>query len=213
MRSPWFKGVALALAIMVPGRSWSQTNLQPVAGSSDASPTVDAAAQTSRAGQSVWSYQFPLPPAGAALTPSVALQYTSGAGNSWVGRGFDLSTMTISRDTTNGPPSFTATDRFVVGSAAGTGEPLMRVGTHPLGVEYRLWTDNADQQFVLRSDNTWIVRTRQGTVHFLSPSIVRDGASGVLSTLSWQLSRTRDHNGSPVGVAAFARARRRLEDS
>src|SRR4051812_32129022 len=95
-RSAWFVAAVL-------GAMWTTQFLRGANDSQYAAvsltgvttPTVGGARLGERSGEAQYSYAFDLPPGRDGMTPALALTYSSDRGNSWVGRGFQLTSSAI----------------------------------------------------------------------------------------------------------------------
>jgi hypothetical protein len=83
----------------------------------------DNASVNPNMGQMSTSVDIEVPGGFAGVTPSVALSYSSGAGNSVVGLGWSMGVPFIERMTSRGYPEYTDSDRFVANGS----EQLVRV--------------------------------------------------------------------------------------
>ena len=64
------------------------------------------APQANNRGSANLSYPFEMPPARNGMAPNLALQYSSDAGNGWLGQGWNISTSSITVDTRWGVPRY-----------------------------------------------------------------------------------------------------------
>lgn len=159
-------------------------------------------------GDASYSYSLLLPPGRDGFTPSVSLSYSSSRGNSDVGRGFVLAAgASIERDTTNGVPKYDSSDRFVF-----DGTPLLSMGPHPWGTEYRFVSDSGDIQFIYNDTGStkgnadtviprdyWYLRDSSGKESWLKPGVtaVVQGNSRE-QVFRWLLSKERDVLGNVI---------------
>jgi RHS repeat-associated protein len=124
------------------------------------------------------------------LTPSLALKYSTGAGNGPFGIGWSLNLPSITRRTERGIPQFSANgvagdDRDVFHLE---GQELAPVG----GGRYRTLLEN-ESSLIRRvaADNSWELRLKNGTLmRFGTAADARSGDSD--QVLEWHLTEIRD---------------------
>lgn len=140
----------------------------------------DNASVNPNMGQMSTSVDIAVPGGFAGVTPSVALSYSSGAGNSVVGLGWSMGVPFIERMTSRGYPGYTDSDRFVANGS----DQLVRVSAP--GAEPAVYRARFEGGFVRY---TWFER---GT-----------GDEG------YWTARPRVHpRGHPAGLRELSRGRR-----
>ncbi|RLB71668.1 MAG: hypothetical protein DRH04_01275 [Deltaproteobacteria bacterium] len=151
------------------------------------------AAQASQAdlftGRATTSIPIFIPPRRKGLQPNVALSYSSGGGNSWLGVGWNLDFGSISRSTKWGVPKYDSTDKYVLNFGGGASE-LVEIDTN----EYRMKHEALFLK-IEKDGDIWTVTDKSGTVYtFGSAAASRlTNSNGIFS---WHLDRVEDTNGN-----------------
>jgi len=150
-------------------------------------------------------WQLPLPsPAGRALSASLALQYSSGGGNSPFGAGWDCALPAVMRMTRFGFPKYDATDRLVGPS----GVEILRAG-QPRQATHLPFTDTAAKYTV----TPWRARTgspAERLEHWVGEGVTDDPGfwlhflpDGSLSLYGWSPSARLHDPAVPMHVAGW----------
>ena len=138
-----------------------------------------------------------LPPGRAGATPQVALSYSSENANSWLGRGFDITTSSITIDTRYGPPEYDGEDTYLL-----DGQELVRVGGTGTVREYRVRTERefARIRWHRGGASWWEVTGRDGVVREYGREAGWSGPDrgDRGRTFTWHLTRQRDPNGNTI---------------
>jgi len=129
-------GIDLKKAFAEPPASW----FMPVAGAignlSDPSAPIQSKNTDLFTGSAQTSVPIFTPSARLGLTPQVALSYSSQAGNSWLGIGWDLPFDEIVRSTKRGVPHYNdAQDTFII-SLSGTSSELVEIASGEYRAKY-----------------------------------------------------------------------------
>ena len=156
------------------------------------------------------SFRIPLrlPPGRGDASPQLVLRYSSDAGNSWLGKGFDIEVPSITIDTRFGLPRYRGVDRYSLG-----GEELLPVDTDRDGS--LLFRPRVEKSFSRirwyraagagRGDDYWQVTEKNGTIREYG----RNAAGAWLGpdrsnrerTFVWYLSREQDSFGNTTSYA------------
>ena len=130
-----------------------------------------------------------VPPGRRGMQPSLALSYSSGGGNGWVGVGWGLDMGFIQRSTKKGRPQYNGSDTFVF-SFQGVQSELVSIGSG----EYRAKEEGLFLKFAY-DGSSWTVWDKNGTRYFFGASSVSriENASG---TFEWCLDRVTDIHGN-----------------
>ena len=139
-----------------------------------------------------------LPPGRAGATPQVALSYSSENANSWLGRGFDITTSSITIDTRYGLPEYDGEDTYLL-----DGQELVRVGGSGTVREYRVRTEREFARIRWHRSgghSWWEVTGRDGVVREYGRE---EGWNGPDRgdrgrTFTWHLTQQRDPNGNTI---------------
>lgn len=166
-----------------PGRKFSQ-QLLGVPGVSESS------------GQLSHSYPIEIP-SGRGITPSIALEYSSSAGLSEFGYGWELTLPTIERSQRNGVPDYVH-DLYRFKNGHSVSELIATgVTTAGGGIEYRERVERSFNRY-LRYGNQWRIQTQKGVRYELgSANVARAGknvALGLSGTAAWFVDRIIDSN-------------------
>jgi RHS repeat-associated protein len=142
---------------------------------------------------------FEVPPGRAGHTPELALEYSSGSGNGHFGIGWNLSLVSIQRQTDKHQPYYTDGDVFVHSS----GEELVPLADGS-------WRCENESAFlrIRRSGDGWEVRDKSGRIHRLGTypnesdpdrrsRIEFDGA-GFDRTFRWLVDSSEDSSGNRI---------------
>jgi hypothetical protein len=147
-----------------------------------------------------------VPPGRNGLQPQLNLVYTTGNGNGRFGRGWSLSILGVSRQTSKGVPRFDdSKDTFVLSGA----EDLVPVPGGPLtATRYRPRTEGLFARIDHYHDATndyWEVRSRDGLVSIYgTPAAAGRDPAGVANpwdrtkVFAWKLTRTTDPFGNRI---------------
>ncbi len=169
------------------------------------------------------SYPIEIPAGRQGMQPNLALTYSSGGGNGWLGVGWDISIPSITVETRWGVPRYNANyesetyllngEQLATKDSAGKYEPLphraawkQRYGD---GKQFYPRVEGAFQR-IIRHGTTpknywWEVRDKQGIVYYygkkteqdsLDPDAVLKDNSG--NVAQWMLTEVRDLNGNYV---------------
>jgi len=122
----------------------------------------------------------------AGMQPSLALQYSSAAGNGLYGYGWNLDITRIERDSRKGAPKYDNSDTYLL-VMKGARQALIPVG----GNEYRVANESAFLK-ITRTVSGWEIRDRKRTIYTLAAPWPMAG----LKQFSWSLSRVVDVNGN-----------------
>ncbi len=142
----------------------------------------------------VGNYRVPLDllPGIRNFQPSLALGYSTGAGNSAWGLGWSLPVAAISRRTFRGTPSYTDDDTFLF---AGQTE-LLPVGSD----NFRASIENGFEQFS-RTASGWQVTEKSGMRHTFgttAESRIEFDDNGTTREFAWLIERTEDTAGNTI---------------
>ena len=143
-------------------------------------------------GQAGLSIPLFVPPGRKGLTPQVALSYSSGGGNGWCGKGWNLSFGDIERSTKRGVPAYTDDDTFVLNFGASSElvydeeEEVYYPVHEALFMKIERDTTN----------NKWIVTDKSGTVYTFGASDNSRQKRDANSTFAWYLDKVEDTNGN-----------------
>jgi RHS repeat-associated protein len=161
-------------------------------------------------------------PPSRALTPELAVRYSSNAGNGLFGLGWDLALGCIKRNSAAGvpfdysrlshapgtpvpTPVYDDTRGFVLMLKGGTIDLDVKLGTSESSTSWgasaeEIWLDATFNSV----DNSWTVLDREGTRYsFGTVPEARTGrdVSASAETVSWHITRVRDQNGNVVEFA------------
>ena len=146
------------------------------------------------------SFRIPLrlPPGRAGAVPALALQYSSTAANSWLGRGFDITVPAISIDTRFGLPRYDGSDRMML-----NGEELVQTGVEGAAQTYRSRTERHFQRirrFQEPGEHYWEVTSKNGETseYGRGESWLGPNRSRREQSFLWNLSKSRDPFGNTV---------------
>lgn len=217
--------VPLGLSSIALGQAYD--NSQYVAGPSAAPSSNPPLSFQTNEFTGSFSYSLPieLPPARAGAMPSLALSYTSGGANGWIGVGWDLDVGYIERDTRKGTPLSWTTGSSSTPAQTSTGLPYdasagytfsfhgraSRLVATTVANEFAAEIDQDFLKFVLvnptSANNYWEVTDKHGTKYRFGST--GDSANSQLtnpqSTVSdatkvfrWGLALSTDTNGNRV---------------
>ncbi|MCC6995523.1 MAG: VCBS repeat-containing protein [Deltaproteobacteria bacterium] len=157
------------------------------------------------------NFSVPLwtPPGRSGLTPSLSLQYSSGAGNGNFGLGWSLSVPGVSRKTSKGVPRYDDDrDTFVLSGAEDLVALAPTSTSPPHATRYRPRTEGLFARIhhhLGGDDDYWNVETGDGLVSLYGtpgtrgadPGAVRDPADP-RRVFAWKLTETRDPFGNVI---------------
>lgn len=137
-----------------------------------------------------------VPPGRKGMQPSLALNYRSGSGNSWVGVGVSLNPGYIVRSTRLGPPTYNDTqDTFYFITDAGTTELV-----HLIDNLYQSKIESSFTKFFKEADDSWKVVGKDGSViRFGQTAEAKETSSS--GTFAWYVTRAIDTNGNYVSYS------------
>ena len=169
--------------------------------------------QASNSGEARLSYPIALPPGRDGMAPRLGLTYSSGAGNGWLGMGWDLNTPAVMIDTRWGVPRYddiNETETYTLGGeqlspVAHRGEVVARsaekVFHHRVEGAFRKIVRHGDAPH----NYWWEVTDKDGTRSFYGgdPDTGTQSTAAVLAdadgdVFRWALVETRDLNGNAV---------------
>ena len=137
-----------------------------------------------------------VPPGRKGVQPNLAISYSSSAGNSWCGVGWNLDLGSIQRDTRNGIPNYDSTDTFIA-TVGGANMKLVDIGSS----EYRAQIESGFMRFIYQeAGNYWEVYDKGGTKYYFghnSDSRLTNSSG----TLSWSLDEVLDTNGNYMAIS------------
>lgn len=130
-----------------------------------------------------------IPPGRQGMQPNLALGYSSGGGNGWLGVGWGLDLGVISRSTKNGIPKYNSSDTFVF-AFQGVSSELVSIG----GQEYRAKDEGLFLKFIFNG-TYWEIFDKSGTKYTFGTT---DASRCInpLGTYAWHLDKTVDINGN-----------------
>jgi RHS repeat-associated protein len=150
-------------------------------------------------GQLNYRFDFELAP-GRGITPELALVYSSTAGYSDVGQGWELTIPTIERSSRRGPPKYDDTwDTFIYRDGHDAVELISTNVTVNGWREFREKTERSFNRYLF-ANNTWRVLDKAGTrIELGTSSTARRGKGGLSTsagTAAWLASRIIDTAGN-----------------
>ena len=152
------------------------------------------------------SFRIPLrlPPGRGGASPQLALRYSSDAGESWLGKGFDIEVPAVTIDTRFGLPRYAGSDRYSL-----DGEELLSIGTDRDGS--LLYQPRTEKGFArIRwyraqspgADDFWQVTEKNGTIkeygHTQAEAWLGPDRSDRSRTFIWYLSKVKDSFGNTI---------------
>lgn len=147
------------------------------------------------------SYPLSLPAGRRGMTPAVALEYSSGAGNGWVGVGWDLDLGAIQRQAKNGVDF--AGNRYVfrTNHSAETLVPLAG-STTMFATEIASRFEKFEKKTAADGRSWWVVTDRFGTTREYGPTNDSRTANPADPTqiFAWHLTAIRDALGNSILV-------------
>jgi RHS repeat-associated protein len=169
--------------------------------------------QASYDGDARLTYPIDLPPGRAGMEPQLALTYDSGAGDGWLGVGWDLPTPAVTIDTRWGVPRYSAlreTETYSLNGMELT--PVAHRGPLAVRTSERVFHTRVEGAFqrIIRhgvdpSDYWWEITDKAGTRSFYgggpgisspTPDATLGDAKG--NIFEWALRETRDLHGNAV---------------
>jgi len=169
--------------------------------------------QANNMGDARLSYPIEVPPGRRGMQPQLAVQYSSGGGNGWMGQGWDISMQAITVDTRWGVPRYSddkETETYLFNGQqltplAHRGEPQDREAEKV----FHSRVEGAFQRIIRHGDSPknywWEVTDKSGTTYFyggddttagpVSDSTLVTGAGNVGK---WALRLVRDTNGNEI---------------
>lgn len=145
-------------------------------------------------GQARTSVPLFVPPGRKGIQPSLALSYSNGGGNGWLGVGWGLEVGSIQRSTKFGPPRYDMLDTFVF-SFQGVQSELVPIG----GGEYRAKDEGLFLKFTFNG-SSWVVWDKNGIRYsFGSSDSSRQISNG--RYFKWCLDRLTDTNGNYMTIS------------
>ncbi|CAK8717112.1 RHS and YD repeat-containing [Candidatus Electrothrix laxa] len=168
--------------------------------------------QANNQGDARLSYPIEVPPGRKGMQPQLAVQYSSGGGNGWMGLGWDLSTQAVSIDTRWGVPRYDEeleTETYIL-----NGQQLTPLAHRSELIErtaekiFHARTEGAFQKIIRHGDHPadywWEVIDKNGT-HFYyggdsstglsDDSVLKDDNNNVAK---WALHKVQDSNGNSM---------------
>ncbi|WP_420209289.1 SpvB/TcaC N-terminal domain-containing protein [Candidatus Electronema sp. JC] len=168
--------------------------------------------QANNQGDARLSYPIEVPPGRRGMQPQLAVQYSSGGGNGWMGLGWDLSTQAVSIDTRWGVPRYDAakeTETYTLNGQQLT--PLAHRGELVERTAEKIFhtrTEGAFQKIIRHGDHPadywWEVIDKNGTHFFyggdpsaglLDDAVLKDYKGNVAK---WALRKVQDSNGNTM---------------
>ncbi|MDX2088288.1 MAG: SpvB/TcaC N-terminal domain-containing protein [Kofleriaceae bacterium] len=147
-------------------------------------------------GTSAYSVPLRVPPGVVGFEPSLALRYSSGAGNGELGLGWSLGLPLVQRGTDEGLPRYDADDRIVLRGMGGGAEDLVQLADG----SWRFRIEGAFVRGRQRDDGSWEFRSRSG-IRFrfgtTDESLARDPADPS-RVFAWQLTEQLDTHGHVI---------------
>ena len=145
------------------------------------------------------SFSLPLriPSGRGQATPQLALSYNVNSGNSWLGKGFDLSVPSISTDTRFGLPKYNGSDTYMLGGQKLVLDESMNTPSYK---EYVLEQEGSFQRIVRKieeGNDWWEVTSKDGTLTIYGTGNAWTGKS-VSQVFTWYIKSTIDKNGNRV---------------
>ncbi|MFI6503961.1 SpvB/TcaC N-terminal domain-containing protein [Nonomuraea typhae] len=156
-------------------------------------------------GEARLSYPIELPKGREEMQPQLSVSYSSAAGNSWMGVGWDLAVQSISIDTRWGVPRYdtaTETETYVFGGDQLT--PVAHRGAARPRTSDKVFHQRVEGQFtrILRKgdspkNHSWEITDKSGTrwLYGGDGATLADDAGNVFS---WSLREVRDANGNTM---------------
>lgn len=137
-----------------------------------------------------YSYPIQVPPGRGGLAPQLALNYSSLAGNGWLGLGWNLSIGSIERSIKKGKPGYTDKDTFVI-TLKGTSITLVRQDG-----EFRLKEEGLFLR-VRKLGDRWEAKDKGGTTYSFGsePNSRQMAPEGIYK---WCLNSIADPNGNTI---------------
>lgn len=171
--------------------------------------------QANNMGDARLSYPIEVPPGRRGMQPQLAVQYSSGGGNGWMGQGWDLSVPSITVDTRWGVPRYDGnneTETYLL-----NGEQLLplihREETIPRTADKQFHprVEGAFQRIIRHGDDPseywWEVTDKSGTTYFyggddesgaIKPEATLITKTGNIGIGKWALVLVRDSNGNEM---------------
>ena len=144
-------------------------------------------------GTSSYSVSITVPPGVVGFQPSLALRYSSGAGNGELGLGWSMGLPVVQRGTDRGLPRYDDSDTIVLRGMGGGAEDLVQLADG----SWRFRIEGAFVRGRRRDDGSWEFRNRSG-IRFrfgtTDTSTVRDGAR----VFAWMLTEQEDTHGHVI---------------
>lgn len=169
--------------------------------------------QANNMGDARLSYPIEVPPGRRGMQPQLAVQYSSGGGNGWMGHGWDIGMQSITIDTRWGVPRYKEdkeTETYLLNGEqltplAHRGEPESREAEKV----FHTRVEGAFQRIVRHGDSPknywWEVTDKSGTTYFYGGDDTTSGpvADSTLETDKgnigkWALHLVRDSNGNEI---------------
>lgn len=172
-----------------------------IASPSDNIPMIKAP-EPSKTGDATLSFPIKLPEARAELTPTLNITYSSEAGTSWLGKGWDLSLSSFTLDTRWGVPRYSIEkeSEIYLFDGAQMGPVFHRSVEYPRETdrEFHLRQEQAFQKIIrigsTPSNYSWEVRDKDGTHHYYGSSSNSQLKTASGQGTEWHISETRDAN-------------------
>jgi RHS repeat-associated protein len=166
-------------------------------------------------GTATFGVPIALPPGRRGTQPSLALSYSSSAGNGPVGIGWSLAVPFIARQTDRGLPRYDGTDRFIynggqelvevepAADADGNPDNGLQAETLPAFVDgfryFRARVEGGYLRFFLAPDESyWVAEDTDGTFFYLGESAESRVEHADWGIFSWSLTRVVDARGNEV---------------
>ncbi len=156
------------------------------------------------------SYPIEIPPGRAGMQPQLAIQYSSGGGNGWLGLGWDLSVPSISVETRWGAPRYDTakeTETYLLNGEqltplAHRGEPVDRTAEKIFHTRVEGPFRKIVRHGASPADYWWEVTEKNGMRHFYGGDGTGQDAASVLGSdkgvFKWSLRKSIDTNGNAV---------------
>ncbi|MCI5122835.1 MAG: hypothetical protein D3908_16930, partial [Candidatus Electrothrix sp. AUS4] len=193
--------------------NFNPTQIKDIKGSNPAAKVnLIEPPQANNQGDARLSYPIEVPPGRREMQPQLAVQYSSGGGNGWMGLGWDLSTQAVSIDTRWGVPRYDAakeTETYTLNGQQLT--PLAHRGELVDRTAEKIFharTEGAFQKIIRHGDHPaaywWEVIDKNGTRFFyggdpsgslLDDAVLKDYKG---NAAKWALRKVQDSNGNTM---------------
>ena len=155
--------------------------------------------EPSQTGDASFDIPLRIPRGRGGATPSLALTYSNELMNGWMGRGFNISSPSITTDTRFGLPEYDRNDTYLY-----KGEELIPISTSGRNTLYKPRKDSSFEQIIRKSESLesdfWEISDKSGMIftYGTSEGWLGPNRGDKTKVYTWYLTGVKDPNGNTV---------------